>query len=132
MSVASTIANKGDFCDNTAMKRLMTSFGHATMGIKEAAKGRNFRIQLAVGVLAVVLGLALNISAQNWIAIIFAGGLVLALEATNTAIEEICNKFHPETHPHIALIKNLSAGAVLIASLAALIVGIMVFGPLVF
>lgn len=111
------------------MKKTIRSFGHALRGIKYATRGRNFRIQIVCGAIAITLSTYLHISKTDWLLVILAIGLVLSMEATNTAVEEICNKFHPEKHPHIALIKDLSAGAVLIGALAAGIVGICIFIP---
>lgn len=102
------------------------------MGLSYALKGRNFRIQLGIGALALFLGAFLDLGRTDMLVLILTCGLVLSLEATNTAVEEICNKFHPETHPHIALIKNLAAGAVLISAIAATLVGVIVFGPYFF
>jgi diacylglycerol kinase len=114
------------------MKRFILSFVHATRGIRYALSGRNFRIQTFTGLLAFGLSYYLHIPAEEWLIIIFTAGLVLSLEATNSALEEICNKFHPETHPRIALIKELAAGAVLISSLSALAIGLIIFLPYFF
>ena len=111
------------------MKRFTRSLGHAVRGIRYAFAGRNFRIQSVAAVVVVCLSAYFKISAGEWLVIIFAIGLVLSLEATNTALEEICNKFHPVTHPHIALIKDLAAGAVLISSLTTLAIGLIIFLP---
>ncbi|MFA6095587.1 MAG: diacylglycerol kinase family protein [Candidatus Paceibacterota bacterium] len=111
------------------MTRFARSFAHALRGIRYALSGRNFRVQAIIALAVLGLSCYLRISPDEWLAVIFAIGLVLSMEATNTAVEEICNKFHPETHPHIALIKDLAAGAVLIASLAALAIGLVVFLP---
>lgn len=111
------------------MKKVLKSFSHASRGIGYAFTGRNFQIQFSIGLVAVILGRYFNISTTEWLFIVLSGGLVLALEATNSALEEVCNKFHPESHPHIALIKDLAAGAVLIASIAATVIGILIFWP---
>jgi len=111
------------------MKRFSHGFGHALRGIRYAFTGRNFRIQAACAVIVLFLAYLLRITSTELIIVIAMIGLVLSMEATNSAVEEICNKFHPETHPHIALIKDLAAGAVLLASLTALAVGLIIFLP---
>lgn len=111
------------------MKRTVRSFQNAGRGIGYALKGRNFKIDVAAAIVVLAAGWYLRISHSDWIAIILCIGLVMSAEAANSAIEEICNKFHPETHPHIALIKDLAAGSVLIAAIAAAIVGLIVFLP---
>lgn len=114
------------------MRRFLTSFVHAFRGIGYAFSGRNFQIQAIVAIIVIDIALYVQISKVEWLFVLFAIGLVLSLEATNSALEEVCNKFHPETHPHIALIKDVAAAAVLIASLTALSIGLMIFSPYFF
>ena len=111
------------------MNKVFKSFGHALTGISYATKGRNFQIHIIAGLLAIALGVYLHITKTDLIIVILCVGFVLSAEGTNTAIEEVCNKFHPETHPHIALIKDLAAGSVLIAAIVTLIIGIVIFAP---
>lgn len=111
------------------MRKTLRSFSHATRGLGYAFTGRNFQIQFAIGLIVVIVSQYVGISKIEWLFVILAIGLVLALEATNSALEEVCNKFHPESHPHIALIKDLAAGAVLIASMTTAIVGAIIFLP---
>lgn len=114
------------------MKKLIRSCGHALRGIGYAFTGRNFQIQTVVAVAVIDLSLYFHITKIEWALVFLSIGLVLSLEATNSALEEVCNKFHPETHPHIALIKDLAAGAVLLSSLTAIVIGIFVFSSYIF
>ena len=114
------------------MKRFISSTKHALRGMRYAFTGRNFQIQAIIAIIVIDIALYVQISKIEWLFVLIAIGLVLSLEATNSALEEICNKFHPETHPHIALIKDLAAGAVLIASVTALAIGLMIFFPYFF
>ncbi|MDE1874959.1 MAG: diacylglycerol kinase family protein [Patescibacteria group bacterium] len=114
------------------MKRMTASFRHAFRGIGYALRGRNFRIEVVSAAVVIGLGIWLGIGGTDMTLVIFASGFVLALEATNSAIEEVCNKFHPEEHPHIALIKDLAAGAVLISAITAAAIGLIVFHPYLF
>ena len=84
---------------------------------------------VVLAVAAFVLSWFLAISAVEWIIVILMIGFVLAAEAFNTALEELCDKFKTDPDPHIAKIKDLSAAAVLIASATALIAGIIIFVP---
>lgn len=90
----------------------------------------NANIHLVLAILAVLLGFILSISPVEWIAICIVIGLVFALEAVNTALENLsdfaCNK---EIHPVIKKAKDLGAAAVLLAAIAAFIVGLIVFLP---
>ncbi len=114
------------------MKEFFKGFCYASKGFANAMKGRNFKIQLVCAIAVISLSTFLKISRIEFAIVFLTIGFVLATEMLNTAIEEICNKFHPETHPHIAMIKDLAAGAVLLSSIAALAVGILIFGPRIF
>jgi diacylglycerol kinase len=61
--------------------------------------------------------------------VVFAVSCVLVAETFNTALEELCDKFQPTHDPHIAKIKDLSAAAVLLASVGALSIGLIIFIP---
>ena len=114
------------------MNKFLKSFGYATKGLSTAMNGRNFKIQLISAIAVISLSTFLKISRIEFAVVFLTIGFVLATEMLNTAIEEICNKFHPETHPHIALIKDVAAGAVLLSSIIALIVGMIIFVPRIF
>ena len=58
-------------------------------------------------------GLALRISLADWRWLILSIALVLAAEAGNTAIEQLCNLVHPARHPIVKRIKDVAASAVL-------------------
>lgn len=90
---------------------------------------RSFRIQIYLGLLALIFALLLDISIFEWIAVITISGLVLAAEVLNTALEELCDKFKADPDPHIAKIKDLASAAVFITSIAAFIVGVIIFLP---
>ena len=103
---------------------------YALHGIKIAWQEEfSFKIQIAAAVLALLAGWYFRISAIEWMLVIFVIGFVLAAEAFNTALEELCDKFRTDPDPHIGKIKDLAAGAVLIASLAAFCVGVIIFVP---
>lgn len=110
------------------MKRFLKSLNFALNGLKLSFQlGDNFKIQLSLLLLSISLGLWFKIAPEEWMWIIVSSSAVLSLEALNTAIEELCNRITKEEDEHIARIKDLSAGAVLIASIGALIIGIIIF-----
>jgi diacylglycerol kinase (ATP) len=94
-----------------------TSFGYASRGVVDAFKSEpNLRYQIVVGF--TTAGIALFTG--RWIlamANLVFMGIVMSLEAMNTAIEAICDFIEPELNPKIRFIKDVSAGAVLISSL---------------
>jgi diacylglycerol kinase len=89
----------------------------------------NARIHFVVAVCAIIAGFVLKISPYEWISIIFAIGFVIALEAVNSAIENMADFVSPAKDERIKRIKDLSAAGVLIGAVAALAAGLIVFVP---
>ena len=89
----------------------------------------NAWVHLSVAVCTVALGFFFDLSAVEWIAIVLSCGLVLGAEAMNTAIEYLANYCTTEKNEQIRKVKDVAAGAVLIAALAALAVGLIIFLP---
>jgi len=97
--------------------------GFALNGIRAAAHEPSFRLQLILG-LAGTAVLAVVRPPAVWAALfVLSASAVLALELLNSALEHLADRLHPERHPAIQTAKDCAAGAVLIASLAALIIG---------
>lgn len=112
------------------MKKLLRSFGYAFKGLAYAAKTQlNFRIHLFATVLAVAIGFWLHISTHDWEWIILSITLVLVAELFNTAIETLTDLVSPEYNELAGRVKDVSAGAVTVAAIFALITGIIVFLP---
>lgn len=113
------------------MMKTINGFSYACTGIKLIwREERNFKIEVLIAVLVVILGWILHISSFEFAMVILAISIVLATEAFNTALEELCDKFQPTHDPHIAKIKDLGAAAVLLSSIGAGIVGLIIFIPL--
>jgi len=107
--------------------RLASSFGYAWDGFKHAWQNQpNFRLELYLGALAVALAAYLRVDP---VPVVLASGLVLGLELVNTAIEALTDRVGTEPHPMAKLAKDTAAAAVLVASAAALLVGIFTFLP---
>ncbi len=90
---------------------------------------KNIKLELGAAGLALLLSYYLHISRLEFTIIVFVIFFVLAVEALNTALEEICDKFHPEEDPHIAKIKDLAAAAVLLTVIGSVAVALLVFIP---
>lgn len=84
------------------------------------------------GLLAIYLGFILKISSVEWVLILLTIGLVLVTEAINTAIEIDIDLTSPEYHPYARDTKDVAAGAVLISTFIASIVGLIIFLPKIF
>ena len=89
----------------------------------------NFLIQLAVAIVVVIAGLIFKISNAEWLILIIGIGGVLSAEAMNTSVEKICDRFLDEKDPMVKKIKDSSAAAVLLFSLAAAVAGVIIFLP---
>jgi len=111
------------------VKRL-NSFPPAFRGIKELfLNEHNSRIHLFTTIVVLLLGLVFRIDLYKWIAVIFSIGLVFTTELINSAIEKTVDLLSPEYNKKAGLIKDFAAGAVLFASMMAVIVGLIVFIP---
>lgn len=122
-----------DTKEEFALVRRARSFKHAGRGLVLFFKTTpNAWIQLVLLLLAVSLGLYFHITHLEWIMLVFAGGLVLSAEAFNTAIEIDINLTSPEQHPYARDTKDVAAGAVLLASVAAASIGCLIFFPYIF
>ena len=111
------------------MGGFLKGFVYAWRGIVAGAAGRNFRVMLAATVGVIILGCLLNISPMEWCLVTLAMGLVLSLELFNTAGEKLVDILSPDRDPRYGMVKDVLAGAVLVAALAAAIVGALVFWP---
>lgn len=115
---------------NFSTVRLGASFKYAARGIIFLLKSeQNARIHaiitIFVGIAAYILEVTRLEAAVLFISVI----LVFAIEIINTAVEKIFDVCHPEDHNLIRGVKDAMAGAVLISTIIAVVVGFLVFLP---
>jgi diacylglycerol kinase (ATP) len=111
------------------MVNLKNKLFHALVGIGFSIKTQSsFRIQLVAGIIFILLELFFQ--SNNLITILIFISLILSMELFNTAIEKICDFIQPNLDPRIKLIKDISAGAVLIICLGFIIWSIKLYFPL--
>lgn len=104
------------------------SFGYAIEGFRTAVvTERNIKVQLFVGVLAIVAGVVLRIDALSWVLVLLCIGLVLFAELVNTSIEAIVDLATQDLHPLAKRAKDIAAASVFTLSITAAVVGIIVF-----
>lgn len=112
---------------------LIDSFKLAFSGIFAVIKKeRNVKIHLLATVVVVFLGVILGITKTEWLAIILIIAAILAAETFNSAIEETCDLLKEENnleYRRTKLIRDTSAGAVLILTLASVVIGLIIFLP---
>jgi len=115
---------------------LLDSFVFAFSGIGKAIrKERNLKIHLFFSLAVILAGLFFKISQIEWLVVIFIIAAVLSAELFNCAIEEVSNLVRDENNLSFKatkFIRDVSAGAVLILSIAAVILGLLVFLPRLF
>ena len=110
--------------------KIKKSFGFAWSGLKYSFDTQvNLKIHFVLAILAIVLGIGLRISTIEWLVVLVCFAIVIFAELINTAVEKLCDVVHINIHPEIKLVKDIAAGAVLVAALASLIIGIVIFLP---
>lgn len=112
------------------INKQLFSFKNALEGIRWAVKTqKNFRIHICLSLLSLAGGYFLKISKIEFLIIamlIFTG---LAIESINTAIEEAIDAIHKDWSEEIKVAKDVSAAAMLIFSIGALIIAFIIFIP---
>jgi diacylglycerol kinase len=104
------------------------SFSYAFSGILHAIVNEaNFRVQVFITIIAVVMGFFYKISTLEWAVLILSLGFLLSAELINTAVEEFVDHLVHEHHEGAKIIKDLSAGFVLTAAITTLIIMVLVF-----
>lgn len=112
------------------MHSRLKSFRYAIRGIVVTIRTQpNAKIHLGVAMLVVASGIFFRISPVEWCLVVLCIGLVLAAEAVNTAVESTIDLVSPEIHPLAGRAKDTAAGAVLLTSIAAAVVGSIIFWP---
>lgn len=111
------------------MKRsIIDSFNYAVSGIILSIKTeKNMLIHYIIAILVLGLSLLFNFTRVEFLILLFAISLVLTLEMINTAIEKTIDMITKEYHPYARIAKDIAAGAVLVASVNALLVGYLLF-----
>ena len=108
-------------------RRFVRSFGFAWAGLRDTWQTQpNFRVQAGIGFLAIVLALLLSVSP---VPILLCCALVLGLELLNSAVEALTDLVSPQPHPLAKIAKDAGAGAVLLASLVSVLVGLWTLAP---
>lgn len=109
---------------------LIASFRHAIEGLGYVVRNeRNARIHSVMAGLVVALGIWLKITPLEWTLIMAAIALVFAGEMLNTVVELTLDLVMPEENPLAKHAKDVAAGAILVASVAAAVIGLIILGP---
>lgn len=112
-------------------KNFFKSFAHAADGIMASLREeRNLRFHTAVGILVCVFASFYGTERIEWAILLVTIALVIFAELVNTAIERTADAVTEEYNRYVKLAKDAAAGAVLVTALAAVGVGICLFGDL--
>jgi diacylglycerol kinase len=114
----------------TQRSTLIESFRHAFAGLGHALRTqRNARIHVSIAVVVVILGVALKLDPIEYAILSLTIGFVFVSELVNTVVETVIDLVTEEYHPLAKQAKDVAAGAVLASSIAAVVIGLLVFGP---
>lgn len=109
---------------------IVRKFQNALRGLQAAFQAEwSFRLQVGAAIAVGIAGFTVGLTRLEWVFLLLAVGLVLALELLNSMLEKTLDLLHPTEHALVRYIKDAAAAAVLIASLAALAIGILLFIP---
>lgn len=115
------------------MKARLRSINYAMQGVTAFFRSEpNAVIHLVATIFVIILSVTLSLNRAEIFTLIIVTGFVWMAELFNTAVEKIMNFISAEKHPAIKQIKDISASAVLIAALTALIAGFIIFLPKIF
>jgi len=115
---------------NTFLGKRLKGGVYAYKGAVHLIKNEaSIQVQLCVAIVVTFAGFYFEITKTEWIIQLLAIGLVLSIEAVNTAIEEISNFVHPDYNKKIGTIKDVAAGAVFFAAIIAIIIAACIYIP---
>lgn len=111
------------------VRKNLRSFRYALAGIRDLfLLENNAKIHLLAAGAVLFVGFWLDLSRWEWAIILTQIGLVWMAEAFNTALEKLADVVSPGYHPQIKAVKDLSAGAVLLVVVVAVVVGLLILG----
>lgn len=113
-----------------AARKFKDSFREAGAGIWYCVwSQRNMKIHLLAAIIVLITSWFLGLTPLEFALVIFAINLVLVAEMFNTAVEKTIDLYVKTYHPGARLAKHVAAGAVLVAAINSVIIGVIVFGP---
>jgi diacylglycerol kinase len=114
-------------------QNILSAFRNAFNGLVYFfAHERNGKIQLVAATIAVGFAIYFHVTITEWVAVVLCITSVLCLEMLNSALEKLCDLIQPNYHPIIKIVKDVSAGVVLLASITSIIIACIIFLPKIF
>ncbi len=116
--------------EKSELKKRAASFRYAFKGIALAFRTqRNMQIHVIIALLVIVAGIWVDLRVAEWLFLVFAIGFVLSAEIFNSATEALVDFISPDHNDKAGRIKDMAAGAVLVAAITAAIIGLLIFVP---
>ena len=110
------------------MKGFFESFKYALKGMRSSIdEQRNLKVQSVVAIITIGAGFYFRITAIEWCVILLVIGFVMGLEMVNSAVESLVDLVTKERKPLAGKAKDVAAGAVLFASIIAVVIGVLIF-----
>ena len=108
----------------------VASFRYAFQGWHHVLRTQqNIWIHTAIAAVVFFLALWLRLPARDWAVLVLTSAVVFAAEFLNTAIEAVVDLASPDKHPLAKIGKDVGAASVLVAALAAILIGLLILGP---
>ena len=113
-----------------SLKKRIKSFTYAFSGIIKSIKNEhNIRIHILLLIVAIIIAMMLKINYLEWCLLFIVIAMVITAELFNSAIEKLSDIVNPDWNKKVMLLKDYSAGAVLVTAIVSLIVGCLIFVP---
>jgi len=111
-------------------RSIIDSFRYAFRGLWYVLRTqRNVRVHLGIAACVVIVGIWLKVSLSQWAILVLTVGSVLVSEVLNTVAETLVDLVSPGYHPLARVVKDVTAGAVMLTTIVSMIVGLLVLGP---
>lgn len=115
------------------LEKLKKSFFYAMKGLVYTfRREQNFRLEVFIAIIVILAMFFLGLRSSEKIVVLLLITFILTLEMFNTIIERFLDLLKPRLDTQVKLLKDIMAGAVFLASLGALVIGVMVFYPYLF
>ena len=109
-------------------KERITAIGYALAGCRAAfVTEAHLKLEVVMAIAVLLLGWYCDLTKTEWFMIAGCITLVLCLELFNSALEKLCDLVYPQPHPTIKYVKDVAAGAVLLACVFSAIIGAIIF-----
>ena len=116
--------------DNTFFTGRLKSLKFALKGaIKLISTEHSVMVQFSLSIALIIAGFYFDIKREEWMFQTLAIGMVLSIEGLNTAVEKVADFIHPDYSQRIGFIKDIAAGAVFFAAMAAISIGLIIYLP---